>query len=106
MGMQIATALLTVANAVVWGFPASIYSWLWLSKIGEAPPIRSDEWPVFLLLIATGPIQYFVGFVFSVFRPLVLWRAGNIRSALTVAGIFLVLGLLDAAWGILMLGST
>jgi uncharacterized membrane protein YqjE len=97
-GSKIATIVLAIADAVVWGTPAAIYSALWIYQYAQG---RGS-----LLLFAIAPALYCVGLLLSVGSPIILYRSERFVAAIAVAGIFLVLGLLVGVWGILMLGST
>jgi hypothetical protein len=112
MTSKIITVVLVVVNALIWGSAAAIYCWLWLSMMMQntstqptsLPP--AEAWAATLLLLVMGPLQYCAGFVLSVAIPVRLIRKGNGNYAAAVAGAFLFMGILDAGWGILMLGST
>jgi hypothetical protein len=90
--------VLAIANAIVWGIPAAIYCALWIYQYTKGHGS--------LFLFAIAPAPYCVGLLLSVVSPIVLYRSGRLVAAIAVAGLFLMLGLLVGAWGILMLGST
>jgi hypothetical protein len=111
MTSKIIAAALVAVNALIWGSAAAIYSWLWLSMMMQNTSPRqptlppAEAWGVTLLLLVIGPLQYCAGFALSVAIPVRFIRKGNGNDAIAAAGAFLLLGILDAGWGILMLGS-
>jgi hypothetical protein len=112
MTTKIIAAVLVVVNALVWGSAAAIYCWLWLSMMMQnasaqlTTPLPAYAWIFTLVLLVVGPLQYCAGFVLSVAIPVRFIRKDNGKDAIAVAATLLLIGVPDAGWGILMLGST
>jgi len=102
---RVATIVVTVLNAAIWGVPAAIYFWLWGSMAFQSPLPPAREWGAALMVFAAGPLQFGVGLVLALLLPINRLRRGNSTEALMVGGAFLVIGIADAGWGLLMLGS-
>jgi hypothetical protein len=95
---KIVAIVLAVANVIVWGIPAMVYSALWTHQYARGHGS--------LFLFAIAPAPYCAGLLLSAVSPIVLYRSGRLVAAIAVAGTFLVLGGLAGVWGMLMFGST
>ena len=87
---KIAITLLAIPAAVIWGILTLLYCVSWTGNGA--------------LLFALAPAQFCV--LLSFVSPIALYRAGKPVTAIAVAGLFLVLGLLLGTWVILMINST
>jgi hypothetical protein len=113
---KIAAILLAVANAIVWGVLAALYSYLGgsliVQNLTQQAPLQAENVRLFwglgavLLLLLMGPIQYCAGLFFSVLLLIRDMGSGKFADACVAGAVFLIIGIPDAGLGILMLGST
>ncbi len=89
--------VMAAVNAVVWGIPTAIYTWLFYDRC-----MRGD---CSIALFEISPAPFLTGLLLSIALPISLIRMDRPKYADSVGSVLLALGLLLGIWGVLMLGS-